>query len=228
MVASVDHPGRRRPDDGVRPAPASPPTPIADAPPLGEDRDGNESRRPPVTDRRTALQPRILRVRHRVGAPPHLGLLTVGGLTVPCALGRSGLTRFKREGDGATPVGRFDLLWGWWRGERGLPPQASIDLSPTPADLGWCDDPGDGRYNRAVRLPFRPSHETLRRDDRLYDVVIVLDANLRRRSLGRGSAIFFHVARDGFEPTAGCVALAPDDMRRVLARLGPRPTMVIG
>lgn len=156
-----------------------------------------------MTDPRPALQPRILRVRHRVGAPPHLGLLTVGGLTVPCALGRSGLTRFKREGDGATPVGRFDLLWGWWRGERGLPPQAPIDLSPTPADLGWCDD-------------------------RLYDVVIVLDANLRRRSLGRGSAIFFHVARDGFEPTAGCVALAPDDMRRVLARLGPRPTMVIG
>lgn len=175
-----------------------------------------------------APKPRILRVRHRPGAAPHLGLLTVGGLTLPCALGRGGLTRFKREGDGATPVGRFELLHGYRRDDRGLPPGGPLALAPIRVDDGWCDDAGDGRYNRPVRLPFAGSHEVMRRDDRLYDVVIVLDANVRRRVIGRGSAIFFHLARDGFEPTAGCVALAPADMRRVLARLGSRPVMVIG
>ena len=175
-----------------------------------------------------ARPPRLLRVRRRPGAAPHLGLLSVAGVTLPCALGRAGLTRFKREGDGATPVGRFDLLAGRWRADRALPPGGPLPLEPIRRDDGWCDDPSDGRYNRPVRLPFHGSHEAMRRDDGLYDVVVVLDANLRRRVIGRGSAIFFHIARDGFEPTAGCVALRPADMRRVLARLGPRPVMVIG
>lgn len=172
--------------------------------------------------------PRILRVRRRPGGPAHLGLLSLGGLTVPCALGRSGLARFKREGDGATPIGRFDLLHGHWRADRTLPPGGPLRMTPIRPDDGWCDDLGDGRYNRPVRRPFAGSHEAMFRDDRLYDVVIVLDANVRRRVIGRGSAIFFHLARDGFEPTAGCVALTPADMRRVLARLGPHPVMVIG
>ncbi len=172
--------------------------------------------------------PRLLRVRRRPGTEPHLGLLGVAGLTVPCALGRSGLTRFKREGDGATPVGRFALLAGHWRSDRALPPGGPLTLTPIRADDGWCDDPTDGRYNRPVRLPFAGSHETMRRADHLYDVVIVLDANVRRRAIGRGSAIFFHLARERLEPTAGCVALRPGDMRRVLARLGRHPMMVIG
>lgn len=176
---------------------------------------------------RPAPKPRILRVRPRPGQR-HLGLLGVGGLTVPCALGRSGLTRFKREGDGATPVGRFELLGGFRRADRTLPPGGPLRLAPIRPDHGWCDDVTDGRYNRLVRLPFAGSHETLRRDDGLYDVVIVLDANIRRRVIGRGSALFFHLVRDGFEPTAGCVAVSAADMRRLLPRLGARPVMVIG
>lgn len=176
----------------------------------------------------TRPKPRVLRVRHRPGAAPHLGLLSIGGLTLPCALGRAGLTRFKREGDGATPVGRFELIGGYRRADRALPPGGPLTLTAIRADDGWCDDPDDGRYNRLVRLPFTPGHETMRRDDHLYDVVIVLDANIRRRVIGRGSAIFFHLARDGFEPTAGCVALRPADMRRVLPLLGARSAMEIG
>ena len=177
---------------------------------------------------RPPLRPRRIDVRHRPGAAPHLGLLRIGELRLPCALGRTGLTRFKREGDGATPVGRFELLFGHWRADRGLPPGGLLRLTPIRPDDGWCDDPADGRYNRPVRLPCTASHEEMFRGDPLYDVVIVLDANLRRRSIGRGSAIFFHIARHGFEPTAGCVALRPADLRRLLARLGPRPVMVIG
>jgi L,D-peptidoglycan transpeptidase YkuD (ErfK/YbiS/YcfS/YnhG family) len=175
-----------------------------------------------------AKKPRLLHVATRPGAAPHLGLVRVAGLTLPCALGRSGLTRFKREGDGATPVGRFELLGGYRRADRALPPGGPLTLTPIRPDDGWCDDVGDGRYNRLVRLPLTASHETMRRDDSLYDIVVVLDANFRRRSIGRGSAIFLHIARDGFEPTAGCVALRPADMRRLLPRLGTRPVLIIG
>lgn len=173
------------------------------------------------------VRPRTIRVRP-CPSGGHRAVLSGAGLTLPCALGRAGLTRFKREGDGATPTGRFELLHGLWRADRALPPTAALALRPIRRDDGWCDDVTDGRYNRPVRLPFAGSHEDLMRDDRLYDVVIVLDANVRHRIIGRGSALFFHIARDGFAPTAGCVALAPSAMRRLLARLGSRTVMTIG
>ncbi len=96
-----------------------------------------------------------------------------------------------------------------------------------PEDLAWCDDAGDGRYNRPLRLPLAASHEVMRREDRLYDVVVVLDWNVRSRLIGRGSAIFFHQATPDLGPTAGCVALRPADMRRLLARLGRDPIMIV-
>ena len=180
-----------------------------------------------ITPKKKRTGASVLRVRALPGAPQR-GLLTCGPLVVPCALGRSGLTRMKREGDGATPVGRFALLAGFRRTDRTLPVAAPFALVPVRRDDGWCDDPTDGRYNRPVRLPFAPSHEVMTRDDRLYDLVIVLDVNIRSRRLGRGSAVFFHLARPDFGPTAGCVAIAPDAMRRLLPRLSHDAVMVIG
>ncbi|NLH81671.1 MAG: L,D-transpeptidase family protein, partial [Phyllobacteriaceae bacterium] len=134
----------------------------------------------------------------------------------------------KREGDGATPVGRLELLSGRRRADRGSAVAAPVPLRPIRADDGWCDDVADGRYNRPVRLPCRASHEDLRREDGLYDLVFVLDWNVRRRSIGRGSAIFLHCARDDFAPTAGCIALRLADLRRLLPRLGRRTVLIVG
>jgi L,D-peptidoglycan transpeptidase YkuD (ErfK/YbiS/YcfS/YnhG family) len=78
-----------------------------------------------------------------------------------------------------------------------------------------------------VRLPFRFSHEEMWRQDELYDVVIVLDWNIAPRRKDRGSAIFFHCARPDYGPTAGCVAIAPADMRRLLPRLARNVVMDI-
>lgn len=171
--------------------------------------------------------PTVIRVHPLPGRPTY-GLLRVGALSVPCRLGRSGVTRLKREGDGATPVARMRLLEVLWRADRILPPATRLPLRPIRADDGWADDAGDGRYNRPVRLPFRPSHERLARADGLYDIVVVLDWNIRRRSLGRGSAIFFHLTGPGSGATAGCVAVTPEAMRRVLAALGRDPVMTVG
>ena len=161
----------------------------------------------------------MLIVRPKPGKPTR-GILRVGPLALPCALGRSGRTAFKREGDGATPIGSFAVLNLYKRGDRPL--RAVRSLLPTRRTRlsdGWCDAPGDPAYNRPVRLPHRASAETMWREDRLYDAVVVLDYNVQPRARNRGSAIFLHVAKPGFPPTEGCIALAPRDMARVLPHL---------
>lgn len=161
----------------------------------------------------------------RSTAPWHTrGRLTFGTLTVPCALGRSGRRSRKREGDGASPRGSFRLVQVLYRPDRVRRPATGLAVRPIKPWDGWCDAPGDRNYNRAVRLPYRASHERMWRDDRLYDLVVVLDHNTRPRMRGAGSAIFMHVARSNYAPTEGCIAVSPGDLRRVLgiARRGTR------
>lgn len=157
----------------------------------------------------------MLTVRPRPGNRAQ-GLLNAGGVVFPCALGSGGITLRKREGDGATPLSAMRLLGGYFR--RGqFQISTRLPLRPLTPDLGWCELPGDRNYNRPVRMPYAASHERMLRDDHLYDACIVLDWNIRPRRRGRGSAIFFHLARPGFTPTRGCIAVS----RRVMARLLP-------
>ena len=149
------------------------------------------------------------------------GWLTFGSLKAACALGRAGKTMRKREGDGATPAGVFPLRYAFYRPDRMLRPTTGMALKRLDPSGGWCDAPGHGRYNRFVRHPFPASAERLWRDDHLYDVIAVIGHNDQPRIPGAGSAIFLHVARDGFKPTEGCVALRASDMRKVLAKLKP-------
>jgi L,D-peptidoglycan transpeptidase YkuD (ErfK/YbiS/YcfS/YnhG family) len=162
----------------------------------------------------------IIRVRARPGDPTR-GWLMAGRLALPVALGRTGIKANKREGDGGTPRGRFRLRRLWWRADRGPRPRTLLPLRQIRPDDGWCENPADRAYNRAVRVPKGSPADRLWRTDRLYDFIIELDHNTRPRVAGRGSAVFVHVARPGFAPTAGCVALRADALRRLLARLGP-------
>ncbi len=155
------------------------------------------------------------------------GRLVAGTIVLPCALGRSGTTHAKREGDGASPVGRFRLIQAFYRADHGPRPRTGLPLRAVRRHDGWCDDPGDRRYNRLVPLPCPASHEVLWRDDRLYDVVLDIAWNRGPITRGRGSAIFLHLARPGFEPTAGCVAVEPRMIRRLLERIGPRTRIEI-
>ncbi len=157
----------------------------------------------------------------------HRGLVVAPGLTLPCALGRAGITRRKREGDGATPLGRFGMVALFFRPDRLRPPPTFLPVAQIRPDSGWCDDPADRRYNRPVRLPYPASHERLWRDDHLYDLVVILDYNLAPPLPGRGSAIFLHLATPGLAPTAGCVAVTESGMRRLLVRAGRGSTLDI-
>lgn len=147
---------------------------------------------------------------------------------IHAALGRSGVSAAKREGDGATPAGTFAMREVWYRPDR-MPAAATaaLPVRPIGEDDGWSDDPADPAYNRAVKLPHKFGHERLWRDDGLYDLVVPLGYNDDPPVPGLGSAIFLHCARPDWGPTEGCVAIARDDLVALLPCCGPETRLRI-
>jgi L,D-peptidoglycan transpeptidase YkuD (ErfK/YbiS/YcfS/YnhG family) len=167
-----------------------------------------------------------LYVRRRAGNPRQ-GWLRGGPLVLPVALGRGSIKANKREGDGGTPRGVFRLRRLWWRNDRHPRPQTTLPSRRIKQDDAWCEDPGDRLYNRPIKLSPDSNADRLARGDHLYDFIIEIEHNVRPRIKGRGSAVFIHSARPGFAPTAGCIALDIDALRRLLARVSPRTKIVI-
>ena len=151
--------------------------------------------------------------------------LRFAGRLWPCTIGRGGVRADKREGDGATPVGRHAIVGMLYRPDRiARPTRWAVPIRP--GDL-WSDDPAQEDYNLMVRAPYPHSHEALRRADALYDLVILTDWNWPRAERDRGSAIFLHRWRAPGCPTAGCVAFAPQDLRRIAARITYETRLVV-
>jgi L,D-peptidoglycan transpeptidase YkuD (ErfK/YbiS/YcfS/YnhG family) len=150
--------------------------------------------------RKTSID--ILRVRAKAGQRTR-GWLVAGPLALPVALGRSGIKANKREGDGGTPRGTFLLRRLWWRADRAPRPRTRLPVRRIGRYDGWCEDPRDRRYNRPVQVPKQSTADRLWRTDRLYDLIIEISHNTRPRVAGRGSAVFIHIAREKFGPTAG-------------------------
>lgn len=147
------------------------------------------------------------------------------GRMIPCTVGRGGIRADKREGDGATPVGVHCITALLYRPDR-LTLPAPWAQPIRPGDL-WCDDPAHPLYNGPARAPLAASHETLRRPDPLYDLVLVTDWNTEPPIPGAGSAIFLHQWRRPGFPTAGCLAMARVDLRWLAARAAPGTRLIV-
>ncbi|MEB8387454.1 L,D-transpeptidase family protein [Rhodobacteraceae bacterium KMM 6894] len=141
------------------------------------------------------------------------------GQRYPCTIGRGGISADKREGDGATPAGTHRIVMTLYRPDRIARP-APWAVPILPGDL-WSDDSRDAAYNQWVRAPYAASHETLRRADPLYDLVLVTDWNWPESQPGRGSCIFMHQWRRPGYPTEGCVALRRDHLHRLAGDIIP-------
>ena len=143
------------------------------------------------------------------------------------ALGRSGVHALKREGDGATPLGRFPVREVLYRADRVARPRSKLPVRAIRDGDAWCEDPADRNYNRLVTLAPGCNADRLKRADHLYDLILVLGHNDRPRVRGRGSAVFVHLPREGYTPTAGCIALSMRDLLMLLAHAGPRTTILV-
>ncbi len=142
-------------------------------------------------------------------------------------MGKGGARREKREGDGATPVGRFPLRRLLYRPDRLEKPETGLVAAPIAENDGWCDDPGHAAYNRPVRLPFDAGHERLWREDHIYDVIVTLGHNDDPPEPGLGSAVFLHAAKPEYAPTRGCVALEIKDLLRLVTDCGPGDALIV-
>lgn len=199
--------------------------------------------RPQVTPYGIAVRKRENRAPRRIHAgPPPLrrlrvfasvrdprkGFLLAGGAAFPCALGRSGIATLKREGDGRTPRAALPLRSALFRADRIGRPRTLLPTRAIRPRDAWCDDVSDRRYNRLIDRPPGEAEERLTRDDHLYDIVVELGWNDAPVIRGRGSAIFWHLARPGFTPTAGCVAVEGHVFAKVLPRLARRCVIRVG
>ena len=152
-----------------------------------------------------------------------------GDRTESCRIGRNGAVPEAdgREGDAATPLGRYPVRWAMWRADRLPRPKTALPLHPITEHDGWCDAPEHSAYNRWVRLPFDASHEKLWRDDIAYDILLVVGHNDSPPVPGMGSAVFVHLDRPDHRSTLGCVAVEPDTMLALLRDLAPGDTITI-
>lgn len=156
------------------------------------------------------------------------GTLIYRNLHFPAALGKGGLRALKKEGDGATPLGIWALVRVYYRPDRVRRPSTALPVEPLSETHGWCDAPSNRNYNCRVIMPYEASAERLWRDDHLYDVIAVLDYNIRPRVQKRGSAIFLHIARPSFKPTDGCIAMRPEHLIRFLRAATPGTAISAG
>ena len=117
------------------------------------------------------------------------------------------------EGDGITPIGRFQIHSCAFRSDRLDFTQSSFLQKPTGLRDIWSDDPQDLEYNHGLNTVDHPfSHEKMRRSDPLYDAVGILNFNYPDAKAGAGSAIFLHVWRKPRHPTEGCIAFDKRDL----------------
>ena len=147
------------------------------------------------------------------------------GEHIPSSIGKGGVTTHKKEGDGATPLGTHRIVGMLYRPDR-MDKPANWALPIKPGDL-WSDHPKHADYNHMVRAPYPYSHETLRRPDPLYDLILITDWNWPYSVPGRGSAIFIHRWRKPRHPTEGCVAYAPADLLWIAQNLRPSSRLIV-
>ena len=174
--------------------------------------------------RRTSLSAIHVHARPRLRAQ---AWLVAGQRAIRAAVGRASIQATKREGDGATPAGQFHPVRLWWRADRLPRPRTLLPVQRITADVAWCEDPEDRRYNRPFRRSANEPGDRLKRADGLYDLIVEIDHNARPRIAGHGSAVFIHVARPGLAPTGGCVALSRGDLQRLVLRLSPKTRIIV-
>jgi L,D-peptidoglycan transpeptidase YkuD (ErfK/YbiS/YcfS/YnhG family) len=144
-----------------------------------------------------------------------------------CAIGKRGITDNKKEGDKKTPKGTFRLKYILFRKDKISKLKSSLKIKKITKNIGWCDDSNSKYYNKLVKLPFNGGVEKLWLKQNIYDVVVVLDYNLKPVIKNKGSAIFLHLAKKNYLPTKGCVAVSKKHMMLMISKINRKSKLII-
>jgi L,D-peptidoglycan transpeptidase YkuD (ErfK/YbiS/YcfS/YnhG family) len=147
------------------------------------------------------------------------GYLEYKNLKFKCALGKAGIGKKKQEGDNVTPTGTFKIVKIYYRSDRVKKISSKFRLIEITKNIGWCDDPNSKNYNQLINLPSKYNHEKLFKKNNIYDLIIVLNYNMKPVIKNKGSAIFIHVAKKKYQPTQGCIALKKNNLLKLLSKI---------
>ena len=138
---------------------------------------------------------------------------------VKCAIGKRGIGLKKKEGDFVTPIGQYKIKYILYRKDRIKKIKSKLKKIIIKKDMGWCNDPKSSKYNKLVNLPFNYSYEKLFKRENMYDIILVLNYNMRPIKKNKGSAIFIHIAKKNYKKTLGCIAIKRTDLLKILKKI---------
>ena len=140
-------------------------------------------------------------------------------LKFKCSLGRNGVTKNKVEGDQCTPSGIYKLNQVFYRADRIKKIPTKLKKIKIKKNMGWCNDPLSNKYNQLIKIPYKFSYEKLYRKDHIYDIVVVLNYNMKPVVKKKGSAIFMHIAKKNYSKTFGCIGLKKNHLLEILNKV---------
>ncbi len=145
--------------------------------------------------------------------------LTYGNYNAKCAIGKRGIGYKRKEGDLITPKGSYKIKYILYRKDRIKKIHSKIKKFVIKKNMGWCDDPKSKNYNKLIRLPSNDNHEKLYIKDNTYDIILILDYNMKPTIKNKGSAIFIHVSKRNFKKTEGCIAIKKNYLLKIIKDL---------
>ena len=147
------------------------------------------------------------------------GYLKYKDFKFKCALGKSGIGKKEKEGDNITPKGVFNVNKIYYRKDRLKKLSSKFKLIKITKKMGWCDDPKSRKYNQLIKLPTKYSHENLYKKDNAYDLILVLNYNMKPTIKNKGSAIFIHITKKNYQSTKGCIALKKNNLVKLISKI---------
>ena len=144
-----------------------------------------------------------------------------------CAIGKRGIGIKRKEGDLITPKGKYKIKYILYRKDRISKIQSKLKKIVITKNMGWCDDPKSKDYNKLIKLPTNYSYEKLYRRENIYDLILVLNFNMRPIVRKKGSAIFIHIAKKNYKKTEGCIALKKAHLLKIIKRINKNTTIKI-
>tara|TARA_B100001057_G_scaffold260549_1_gene260742 strand:- start:500 stop:1000 length:501 start_codon:yes stop_codon:yes gene_type:complete len=145
--------------------------------------------------------------------------LTYGQYKVKCAIGKRGIGLKKKEGDLITPIGQYKIKYILYRKDRIKKIQSKLRKIVIKRNMGWCDDPKSKNYNKLINVPFNFSYEKLFKKENTYDIILVLNYNMRPIKKNKGSAIFIHIAKKNYKKTLGCIAINKTNLLKLIKKI---------